>query len=103
MHPGDTYEIESVDLAAAVEAALMMVPVWATPNALGYAIRSRLLSDIADKQIRTLAAELELPRRLVNGRLHIEARPFLAAIARMIEASPIYGPRGKNLHSRDAA
>ena len=40
---------------------------------------------------------------LVNGRLHIEARPFLVVLARMIETSPVYGPRGRNLHPRCAA
>lgn len=103
MEPSHTDGIESADLRVAVEATLRAAPAWTTPNALGYAIRSHLLSDIADKQIRTLTAELELPRRLVNGRLHIEARAFLVALARMIETNPVYGPRGKNLRSRDVA
>lgn len=93
----DIDELESADLRAAIVAALREAPVWSSPNALGFIIRGRLLSDIADKQIRTLATELDLPRKVLNGRLHIETRPFLVTYAKMIEASPVYGPRGSNL------
>ena len=80
----------------------MMVPVWATPNALGYAIRSRLLSDIADKQIRTLAAELELQDEV--GRRGVDiARPETLDLGEQIalfeQAPLIMGTVGSAFHT----
>ena len=91
-------------LLTAAERVARSVAVWATPATLGPPIRGNLLSNISDKQLRTLATELNLPRKLVNGRLHLETQAVIATIVRMVSEAESYGARGGNLRSsqRDA-
>ena len=87
-------------LSAMARRVASSVAVWATPAVLGPAIRGSILSTISDKQLRTLATKLNLPRKLVNGRLHLETQAMVAAILALVSDAEAYGARGKNLRSR---